>query len=223
MRAVVKDVMSAHPISVTRDSPFKELAARMFESAVSGFPVVDGDGRVIGVVSEADMLAKEALEDGYHAWRGIVVPIAHRTERRKAAGVTAGDLMTSPAVTVAERDTVEHAAALMYARGLKRLPVVDAAGRLAGIISQLDVLSVFDRSDEEIREEIINEVIPLVSEPSWYSVRVKNGIVTVEGTPETVPGARGVLARIRHVQGVVAVRDHLPAALRHRPVALSRY
>ena len=222
MRAVVKDVMSAHPISVTRNSPFKELAARMFESAVSGFPVVDGDGRVIGVVSEADMLAKEALEDGYHAWRGIVVPIAHRTERRKAAGVTAGDLMTSPAVTVAERDTVEHAAALMYARGLKRLPVVDVAGRLAGIISQLDVLSVFDRSDEEIREEIINEVIPRVSEPSWYSVRVKNGIVTVEGTPETVPGARGVLARIRHVQGVVAVRDHLPAALRHRPVALSR-
>ena len=222
MRAVVKDVMSAHPISVTRDSPFKELAARMFESAVSGFPVVDGDGRVIGVVSEADMLAKEALEDGYHAWRGIVVPIAHRTERRKAAGVTAGDLMTSPAVTVAERDTVEHAAALMYARGLKRLPVVDVAGRLAGIISQLDVLSVFDRSDEEIREEIINEVIPRVSEPSWYSVRVKNGIVTVEGTPETVPGARGVLARIRHVQGVVAVRDHLPAALRHRPVAKSR-
>ncbi len=222
MRAVVKDVMSAHPISVTRDSPFKELAARMFESAVSGFPVVDGDGRVIGVVSEADMLAKEARQDGYHAWRGIVVPIAHRTERRKAAGVTAGDLMTSPAVTVAERDTVEHAAALMYARGLKRLPVMDAAGRLAGIISQLDVLSVFDRSDEEIREEIINEVIPLVSEPSWYSVRVKNGIVTVEGTPETVPGAREVLARIRHVQGVVAVRDHLPAAPRHRPVALSR-
>ena len=128
MRAVVKDVMSAHPISVTRDSPFKELAARMFESAVSGFPVLDDDGKVIGVVSEADMLAKEALEDGYHAWRGIVVPIATRTERRKAAGVTAGDLMTSPAVTVADEDTVEHAAALMYARGLKRLPVVDAAG-----------------------------------------------------------------------------------------------
>ena len=222
MRAVVKDVMSVRPISVTRDAPFKELAARMFESAVSGFPVVDDGGKVIGVVSEADMLAKEAREDGYHAWRGIVVPIATRTERRKAGGVTAGDLMTSPAVTVAEQDTVEHAAALMYARGLKRLPVADAAGRLVGIISQIDVLSVFDRRDEEIREEIISEVIPRVSEPSWYSVSVKDGIVTVEGTPETVPSAREVLARIRHVQGVVAVRDHLPAAPGHRLVALSR-
>ena len=84
------------------------------------------------------------------------------------------------------------------------------------------MLAVFDRSDEEIREEIISEVIPRLSEPSWYSVMVKNGIVTVEGTPETVPIGREVLARIRHVQGVVAVRDHLPAALRHRPVALSR-
>ena len=94
---------------------------------------------------------------------------------------------------------------------------------MAGIISQLDVLSVFDRRDEEIREEIINEVIPRVSEPSWYSVRVKDGIVTVEGTPETVPGAREVLAQIRDVQGVVAVRDHLPAAPGHGPVAVSHY
>jgi CBS domain-containing protein len=209
MSAVVKDVMSPHPISVTRDASFKELAARLFELGVSGFPVVDGDGKVIGVVSEADMLAKEALQDGYHGLRGMISAATHRTERRKAGGVTAGDLMTCPAVTVGADDTVEHAAALMYDRGLKRLPVVDAAGKLVGIISRVDVLAVFDRLDEEIRDEIISQVIPRLSEPSWYSVIVKDGVVTVEGTPETIPIGHEVLAQIRHVQGVVAVRDRL--------------
>ena len=208
MNAVVKDVMSPHPISVTRDASFKELAARLFEFGVSGFPVVDDDGKVIGVVSEADMLAKEALEDD-HGLRGIIAGIADRTKRRKARGVTAGDLMTSPAVTVTAEDTVERAAALMYDHRLKRLPVVDAAGRLAGIVSRVDVLALFDRLDKEIRDEIISQVIPRLSEPSWYSVIVKDGVVTVEGSPETVSIGHKVLRQIRHVQGVVAVRDRL--------------
>jgi CBS-domain-containing membrane protein len=139
----------------------------------------------------------------------MISAATHRTERRKAGGVTAGDLMTCPAVTVGADDTVEHAAALMYDRGLKRLPVVDAAGNLVGIISRVDVLAVFDRLDEEIRDEIISQVIPRLSEPSWYSVIVKDGVVTVEGTPETIPIGHEVLAQIRHVQGVVAVRDRL--------------
>jgi CBS domain-containing protein len=209
MSAVVKDVMSIHPVSVTRDAPFKELAARLFELGVSGFPVVDDDGKVIGVVSEADMLAKEALAGGHHSPRGMIAASKHRTERRKAGGVTAGDLMTSPAVTVAAEDTVEHAAALMYDRGFRRLPVVDAAGRLVGIISQVDVLAVFDRLDEEIRDEIMSQVIPRLSEPSWYSVIVKDGVVTVQGTPETIRIGHEVLRRTCHVQGVVAVRDRL--------------
>ena len=213
MRAVVRDVMSAHPVSVRRNTPFKELAARLFEFGVSGFPVVDDDGTVIGVVSEADMLAKEAMEDGYRSWPGRIAATTHRTERRKAGGVTAGDLMTSPAVTVAADDTVEHAAALMYDRGLKRLPVVDAAGRLIGIISRVDVLAVFDRLDAEIRDEIVSDVIPRLSEPSWYSVVVKDGIVTLEGTPETISIGHDVLARVRHVEGVVAVRDRLVYSL----------
>jgi CBS domain-containing protein len=209
MSAVVKDVMSPHPISVTRDASFKELAARLFELGVSGFPVVDDDGKVIGVVSEADMMVKEAMEDGHHGLRGVLAAIEHRTDWRKAGGVTAGDLMTSPAVTVTAEDTVEHAAALMHDRGLKRLPVVDQAGRLVGIISPVDVLAVYDRLDEEIRDEILSQVIPILSEPSWYNVVVKDGVVTVEGTPETIPTGHEILRRIRHVQGVVAVRDRL--------------
>ncbi len=209
MAAVVRDVMSAPPVCVTRDSSYKELAARLFELGVSGFPVVDDDGKVIGVVSEADMLAKEAIEGGWHGLRGMIAAVVHRAERRKAGAATAGELMTSPAVTVAADDTVGHAAARMYTRRLKRLPVVDAAGRPVGIICRSDVLAVFDRLDEEIRAEITGQVIPRLSEPGQYSLIVKDGVVTVEGTPESVSMGHEVLARIRHVQGVVAVRDRL--------------
>jgi CBS domain-containing protein len=87
--------------------------------------------------------------------------------------------------------------------------VVNAAGRLAGVVSRTDLLAVFDRPDEEIRAEIIGEVIPRLPEPSWYSVRVKDGIVTLEGTPETNSIGREVRTEVRHVQGVVAVRDRL--------------
>lgn len=206
MKAVVRDVMSTHPISVRKATSVKEVAARLVAGRVSGFPVLDDDdGTVVGVVSEADLLIKEAL----NGTRGRFAGIVHPKETRKVTGVTAGDLMTSPAVTIAPDDTVEHAARVMYTHGLKRLPVVDAAGQLAGIISRTDVLAVFDRPDEEIRLEITGQVIPRLSEPSWYWVRVKDGIVTLEGTPETISIGHDVLDQVRHVQGVVAVRDRL--------------
>ena len=217
MKAVVRDVMSAHPISVRKTASFKEIVARLREYRVSAFPVLECDGTIIGVVSEADLLAKEALDVGQPGVRGLITGIVRRRAFRKAAGVTAGDLMTSPAVTVGADDTVEHAARLMYTRGLKRLPVVDATGRLTGIISRTDVLAVFDRPDEEIRIEITSQVIPRLSEPSWYVVRVKDGIVTLEGTPETISIGRQVLAQVRHVQGVVAVQDRLAYLLPASP------
>jgi len=135
--------------------------------------------------------------------------IAHHAARAKARGITAADLMTSPAVTIGPDDTVEHAARLMFTRKVKRLPVVDPDGRLVGIISRTDVLAVFNRADAEIRQEIMSEVITGRSEPSWYSVIVKDGVVTMEGTPETPAIGHGLVRRAWHVQGVVAVRDRL--------------
>ena len=126
----------------------------MREYRVSAFPVVDDDGKVIGVVSEADMLAKEALDSEPEGMPGMITGLLRRKEHEKARGITAGDLMTSPAVTVAPDDTVERAARLMYTRKVKRLPVVDANGHLVGIIGRADLLAVFDRTDEEIRKEI---------------------------------------------------------------------
>ena len=208
MKAIVRDVMSARPVWVSGTTSFKEIAARLREHRVSGFPVLDADGKVTGVVSEADMLAKEALETEPGGVRGVIAGLMHHTDRAKAGGVIAAELMTSPAVTITPDDTVEHAARLMHGRKVKRLPVVKA-GRLVGIISRTDVLAVFDRTDEEIRAEIMSQVISGRSEPSQYSVIVKDGVVILEGTPETIPVGHNIVSRAGHVQGVVAVRDRL--------------
>ena len=106
---------------------------------------------------------------------------------------------------------MEHAAQLMYSRKVKRLPVIDADGRLVGIISRADVLAVFDRTDEDIREEILDEVLlgEFLADPKAFDVKVGNGIVTLTGLPETNAAGHEIVARVRHVQGVVAVRDRL--------------
>jgi CBS domain-containing protein len=207
MNTAVKDVMTTRVIWVKKDATFREMAIALRNYRVSAFPVVDDDGKVIGVVSEADMLAKEALDDE----PGVISGILHHRDQAKARGVTAGDLMTTAVVAVRPEDTVEHAAKLMYDRRVKRLPVTDANGRLVGIISRADVLSVFDRTDEAIRAEILDEV-PLgeySEDPRTLDVTVKDGIVTLTGVPETSETGHEIVRRVRHVQGVVAVRDRL--------------
>ena len=116
--------------------------------------------------------------------------------------------MTAEVVTVAPQDTVEHAARLMYSRKVKRLPVVDGQRRLVGIISRADVLAVFDRTDEDIREEVSGEV-SLFADPKTIGVTVKDGIVTLTGEPESNLLGHEMVQQVQHVQGVVAVRDRL--------------
>ncbi len=204
MKTAVKDVMTTRVIWVRKDAPFRELAAALRRHRVSAFPVLGDDDKVIGVVSEADLLAKEAL-DGEP---GVFAGILHHRDAEKARGITAGDLMTAAEVAVAPEDTVEHAAQLMYSRKVKRLPVIDGRGHLVGILSRADVLAVFDRTDEDIRREITDEVTLLV-DPQAFDVTVSGGIVTLTGVPETNEVGHEIVQRIRHVQGVVAVRDRL--------------
>jgi len=211
MRSTVKDVMTTRVIWVRKDASFREMAVALREHRVSAFPVLDEGGKVVGVVSEADLLTKEALDSEPEGMPGMITGMLRRKEQEKARGVTAGDLMTSPPVIVHPEDTVEHAARLMYSRKVKRLPVVDAIGHLIGIISRADVLAVFDRSDSDIRAEITSEVMrdELGINPKDFKVRVKDGVVTLEGTPGTTVLGHEIVRRIRHVQGVVAVRDRL--------------
>ena len=210
MKLTVRDIMTTNVATVRAGASFKEIAMRLREHRVSAFPVLDEDGTVIGVVSEADLLLKEVLslsEDD--ALEGARPGILRQRAQEKARAVTAADLMSRPAVTVGVEDSVEHAARLMYARGVKRVPVTDAAGRLVGIVSRADVLSVFGRGDEEIREQIVAEVIggEFGADPGRFGVTVADGIVTMTGRPGSVSLGRDLLSRVRHVQGVVSVRD----------------
>jgi len=206
MNATVNDVMTTQVVAVRRAATFKEMAATLRRFRVSAFPVVDDDGKVIGVVSEADLLAKEALADP-----GVLAGLLHHKDLVKADALTAGDLMTHPAVTVTPEDPVEHAARLMYNLRVKRLPVVDAGGGLVGVISRTDVLAIYDRPDEEIRAEIADDVIlhEFLEDPRQFAVTVRAGVVTLQGSPETTALGHDIVRKVRHVRGVVAVRDRL--------------
>ncbi len=206
MSATVRDVMTRRVVSVREDASFKEMADMLRSTRISAFPVIDTANRVIGVVSEADLLVKEAVQA---TGTSIVAALRHVHEEDKAKGVTAADLMTRPAITVGPDTAVAEAARIMYDRRVKRLPVVDAAGRLLGIVSRADVLAVFSRPDEEIRDEIVHRVLPAaaISKSADFEVAVRDGIVTISGPPQSEQVAHALVDAARHVQGVVAVRD----------------
>ena len=206
MNATVKDVMTAEVVAVRRDTTFKELAAALRQHRVSAFPVVDDHQKVIGVVSEADMLAKEAMAEP-----GVVAELLHHSDVRKAEGVTVGSLMTHQVVTVSPDDSIEQAARMMLFLKVRQLPVVNAGGELVGIVSRSDLLSVFDRPDEDIRKDIVDTMLlhEFLVDPRQFRVTVEGGVVTLEGTPETAALGRALVRKARHVLGVVAVRDRL--------------
>jgi CBS domain-containing protein len=196
VRARVKDVMTSPVVAVRSDASYREMASLLRTHRVSGLPVVDADGIVVGVVSETDLLT-----------------------RRVATGRTAADLMTRPAVTTSPDELVSTVARLMSRRKLRRVPVVDGRGRLVGIICRSDVLSVFSRPDEDIRQEITQDVIMdgFFTDPARLTVTVKDGIVTLAGAPGSVVLGRGIVDQARHVEGVVAVRDRFTYPLTPQP------
>jgi len=213
MNAKVADVMTENVTALRATAPFKEIAAALGQQRVSAFPIVDDDGTVIGVVSEADLMPKEALEAGFDQHTGLS-GLLHRGELAKARGVTAADLMSTPAITIRPFDFVSYAAHIMYERRIRCLPVVDRDGRLAGMISRADVLKVFGRPDEDIRREITEKVIlwEFLADPAAFQVTVADGVVTIAGAPEYAGLGRRIVDDVRHLEGVVAVRDQLSDA-----------
>ena len=205
----VRDVMTTSVVAVRKDASFKEMAAMLGSRRISAFPVVDDAGRVVGVVSEGDLLVKVAVQaDG----ASLLAALRHIREDEKATGITAGDLMTEPAITIGPDAPAEEAARLMYDRRVKRLPVVNKAV-LLGIISRVDVLAVFSRADADIRGEVVHRVLPSITPtaPKDFRVAVSDGVVTISGAPQADHLTRAILDAVRHVQGVVAVRDRFSA------------
>ena len=198
----IREMMTADVVTVTLDTQFKELAGFMAIHNVSALPVLDSEGRVAGVVSEVDLLRKEQFQED--------------------PGRTARDVMTSPAVTVAPDATIVAAARLMDRHRIKRLVVVGADGRLAGIVTPRDLLRVYLRSADEIRAEIVGEVLTSFrTNPALVKVTVADGVVTLDGEM----GKRSMIPlaiRMAHaVDGVVDVVDRLAFAIddTHPPAA----
>ncbi|WP_084965952.1 CBS domain-containing protein [Thermoactinospora rubra] len=223
MRTKVSDIMTTDVVSVTPATPFKDVAETLIANAVSAVPVVDRDGRVVGVVSEADLLRKEEFREQYYR-EGYKPPLKvrlrHRDARDKAAGDTAADLMTAPAVTVPTSATVTQAARIMDERDVKRLVVVDAEGRLIGIVSRHDLLKVFVRDDADIAREIREQVLEreLWAETSGVRVEVIHGVVTLGGRMDRRSEAGLAVRLVRRVNGVVDVVDELTWAEDDAPV-----
>ncbi|MEV6329925.1 CBS domain-containing protein [Streptomyces sp. NPDC051909] len=202
----IEELMTRDVVSVRGDAPFKEIVRVLARHRVTAVPVVDGENRVIGVVSEGDLLRKTA---DLAAAPGDVpaVPGLEAWERAKAEGTRAEELMSAPPVCARPGWTVVEAARLMEVQGVKRLVVVDEDDRLVGIVSRRDLLGIFLRDDDDIRREIAEDVLggTLRLGPGDVTVEVRDGRVELAGT---VP-YRGLIPAIERmcatVDGVVSV------------------
>ncbi|WP_128378854.1 CBS domain-containing protein [Streptomyces cavernae] len=195
----VSEVMTHTVVAVGRDAPFKEIVELFDQWKVSALPVLEGEGRVIGVVSEADLLPKEEF-------RGAADDEGAIEERIKAGALTAGELMSAPAVTVHADASLAEAARIMARRRVKRLPVVDAVGMLQGVVSRGDLLKVFLRPDAEIAEEIRDSVLGRLPTDRPLTVSVSEGVVTLGGTMAERTLVPVVARAVRAVEGVVDIR-----------------
>ncbi|MFB6613022.1 CBS domain-containing protein [Streptomyces sp. NPDC085524] len=206
-RYTVSDVMTHTAIAIGREASYKEIVELMHEWKVSAVPVLEGEGRVVGLVSEADLLPKEEFRREQPRLPDQL------EEASKAGGVLAEELMTSPAITVHPDAGIAEAARIMARKHVKRLPVVNGVGMLEGVVSRSDLLKVFLRPDEELEEEIRRAVLAELAPGLTLDFSVQDGVVTLRGRLHDralVP----LLARaISAVEGVVDVRMELDGAV----------
>ena len=206
----VSDVMTTHVHVASPQAPFKVLVRLIEENKVSAIPIVDQQGIPIGIVSEADLLLKErrheleSSEDFLHLRK-------RRTERAKAEGTVASQVMTSPAITVPADTPLSKAAQMMQKKNVRRLVVVDQRGRIAGIVSRSNLLQVFLRTDAELRDEIAGTLVPALvsSSAGRVSVDVRSNIVTLSGEVDRKSDVEVLIRSTRDLDGVVDVVDRL--------------
>ncbi|MBY8874303.1 CBS domain-containing protein [Micromonospora sp. PLK6-60] len=206
----VGDVMTRDVATVGEETPYREIVDVLIRRGVSGVPVVDGFRRVLGVVSEVDLLHK-VERAGRPEERRVFEGRRRRTAREKAAGLVARDLMTAPAVTTVPGASLPAAARQLDREAVKRLPVVDDLGRLAGIVTRGDLLRVHLRTDAEIREDVVQEVLRqvLAVRDGLVTVQVRDGLVTLDGRLDRRTAAELAGRLAAQVGGVVQVVNRI--------------
>lgn len=209
----VRDVMTTSVVTVDRLTGYKEIASLLVQHQISGMPVLALGRQVVGVVSEGDLIAARTGRGGW-AWRLRV----GAGRGRRHLSLTAGELMTAPPVTIRPDATVAAAARVMKAHNVRRLPVVNGNGNLAGMVSRRDLIRVFLRPDAEIAHQVgqlLAETLP--TDPDTIQVAVHEGVVTLTGRADQ-PDLFEVAERLtRGIDGVVDVINQIgPAAPSHR-------
>ena len=218
----VSDVMTTSVVTVDRITPYQDIDRLLTEHRISGVPVLMMGRQVAGVVSQADLLAAED-ETARRARMASAIGRRWRLRKRPHTSLTAGSLMTAPAITIGPDATIPAAARLMNTHHLRRLPVIDPDGKLVGIVSRRDLLSVFLRPDADIIHDVRQVLAELaLTDPKGVIVTVKHGVVTLTGTMQPEPGHEHdlvplALQLIWDIDGVVDVVNKLGKATAPKP------
>ena len=212
----VTDVMSSVLVTAAPETPFKDVIEQLVHAGVSSLPVIGPDGQLLGLITEADLISKEAYDGRRHRALALLADIVSGRDHHwvtKAAGSAAADVMTRHVVCCAPEDDIRSAARLMLEHGVKRLPVVED-GKLVGIVSRHDILRIFDRDDASISAEVDTVLADTLIMPEQHHVRatVHDGVVTLHGDVRYEWDAPIITSMVRGVPGVIDVVGHL----RHR-------
>jgi CBS domain-containing protein len=210
MEQRIEAVMTTQVITATPATPFRELVELLGQRRISALPVVDDDRRVVGIVSEADLLIKEAYPHG-GSDASMLEALRHPRRFGKGVGTCAAEVMTRRVVTVPVGMPLAAAARLMIRLGIKRLPVVDEQGRLAGIVTRGDLLKAFLRPDPAIawgiRHDILRDRFPNFG--AHVEVEVHDGTVGLTGGLERRSQVDALVRAVQAVEGVAAVNAQL--------------
>jgi CBS domain-containing protein len=203
----IRDVMTKSVITISGDTPLKEAAVVMGRNGISGLPVMDGD-ELVGIITESDFVSRLAEDGG-----GLLDALLGR--KQTEIGGSVAEAMTREPLTIGPDESVSAAARVMSEHRVKRLPVVDGSGRLVGLVSRADLMSVFARPDDRIESDILNEgVVGLIgADREAISIEVRDGVVRLAGTVGSVTEKRMLEEFARRVAGVVTVESQLQASI----------
>ena len=200
--------MTVPVVTIGPDRTFKDAVRLMRAKRISGLPVVDREGRVIGIISECDLLNKlEKREPDTY----ILESRRHRLDRARASALDVASAMTTQVVTVGPAFPIALAAREMHTRGIKRLPVVDETGTLVGIVCRGDLLTVFLRTDRQLRADVTKVLVEAQAKHGGRSLtaKVESGVVVLEGTFEEKSRCDATIRAITSIDGVIGVRSHM--------------
>lgn len=208
----VSDVMTRGVISVPPAMPLRDVARLLNEHRISGLPVVDDNGDIVGVISEADLLVKQLSRPVSRRlpMEWIIGERHDPAELRRRAATTAAEAMSSPAITIDAERPLREAAALMIDRAVNRLPVV-ADGKVIGIVTRADLVRAYLRLDDEIQHAVTEEVVrhTMWLDPAALDIEVQDGVVRIAGTVDRRSTARILEKLVGLVDGVVQVESYL--------------